>query len=124
MGAREPAPNLVGNRGLVRGVTEREEETDRNGFGVDLRQRGEIERFDDAVRPNSLADAEAAFDGNQRRRVVGAEPVKVRAVLTPQVEDVLEPGRRDEGGAGSFSLQKRVRGDRGPVRESLEVAGA
>ena len=43
----------------------------------------------------------AALERHERRRVVGAEPVEVGAVLAAQVQEVLEAGRRDEGGAGA-----------------------
>ena len=37
---------------------------------------------------------------------------------------MLEPGGRDERRLRALALEERVRGDRRPVREALEVAGA
>ena len=51
-----------------------------------------------------------------------AEPVEVRPILPAQVEHVLEPVRRDERRPRSAPLQQRVRRDRRPVREALELA--
>ena len=48
----------------------------------------------------------------------------MRAVLPPQVQHVLESVRRDERGARTAPLEQRVRRDRRPVRESLELVRA
>ena len=62
----------------------------------------------------------AALERHERWRVVGAEPVEVGAVLAAQVEEVLEAGRRDEGGAGAAALEQRIGRDRRPVGETLD----
>ena len=53
----------------------------------------------------------------------GAEPVEVRAILAAQVEHVLEALGRHERRPRAAPLQQRVRRDRRPVREPLELAG-
>ncbi len=53
-----------------------------------------------------------------------AEPIEVGSVLAAQMEDVLEPGRRDQRGPRATPLEQRIRGDRRPVREPLQLACA
>jgi hypothetical protein len=55
--------------------------------------------------------------------VLGAEAIEVRAVLAAEVEQVLEPRRRDEGCPGAPALEERVGGHRRPVREAIDVDG-
>ena len=74
--------------------------------------------------PDAPADADAALERDERRRVLGARPVEVRARLAAEVEEVLEAGVRDEGGARAAPLEERVRRDRGAVREAVEVGRA
>ena len=50
-----------------------------------------------------------------------AEPVEVRAGLAAQMEEVLEARRRDERRPRALPLEQRVRRDRRPVREALDV---
>ena len=54
----------------------------------------------------------------------GAEPVEVRAILPAQVEHVLEALGRHERRPRAAPLQQRVRRDRRPVREALELVRA
>ena len=53
--------------------------------------------------------------------MVRAETVEMSPVLPPQVEDVLESLRRHERRPRSAPLEERVRRDRRPVREALEL---
>ena len=62
-----------------------------------------------------------ALERNERLRMGRAEPVEVRAVLAPQVEQVLEAGGRDERGPRAPALEQRVGGDRRAVREALDL---
>jgi hypothetical protein len=80
---RQPPPKLLRDRLLVRGIPEGEKQADRDGLGVDLRKRREVELLDQTVRADPLAHAEAPVERDKGRRVVGAEPVEVRAVLAP-----------------------------------------
>ena len=75
---RQPPPQLVGDRPLVRRVAEREEEADRDRLRVQRPAASEVERLDDAVRPDPLAHPDAALERHERRRVRRAEPVQVR----------------------------------------------
>src|SRR5438045_5455380 len=56
--------------------------------------------------------------------MVDAEPVEVGTVLAPQMQEMLEAVGRDERRARALPLEQRIRRDRRPVRESLDVDGA
>ena len=71
--------------------------------------------------PEPAAHAVAALQRNQRLRMRLAEPVQMRARLPPQVQQMLEALVADERGAGAAPLEQRVRRDRRPVREPLDV---
>ena len=118
---RQPPADLVRDEALVRRVPEGEEEADRHGLRVELRERVEIEWLDHALWADALVDADAALERDERLGVAVAQAVEVRARLATQVEHVLEPGRADERGARALALEQRVGGDRGPVREALQV---
>src|SRR5829696_1952137 len=107
----------------MRWVPEGEEQADRNRIGVELRQRGQVERFQDAFGPDPLAHAYAALERNDGRRMVGAQPVQVRSVLAPEVEQVFEARGRHKGCPRALALEKRVGRDRRPVREALDRPG-
>ena len=81
----------------------------------------EVERLDDAVRPDALTHAEAALERHQRLGMIGAEPVQMGAVLPAQVEEMLEPGSRDERGARALALEQSVGRHRRAVREALDA---
>ncbi len=118
----QPPPQLLGDRPLVRGVAEREEQADRDRLdAVEVRQRVELERLEHAVGADPLADAVTALERDERLGVRRAEPVELRAVLPPQVEQVLEAGGRDEGRSRALALEQRVRRDRRAVREALDL---
>ncbi len=120
-----PAAQLRHDRALVRGVAEGEEQADRDRLGiVQIRQGGEVERLQLAVGPDPAAHSDRTLERHERLRMPSTEPVEVRAILPPQVEDVLEALGCDERGAGAAPLEQRVRRDRRPVREALEPARA
>ena len=120
----QPPPQLVGHGRFVPRVAEREEQAHGDRLRIDLRQRLEIERPQNALRPDPLVDAEAALERHERLRMVVAEPVEMSARLPTQVEQVLEPGGRDERRLRALALEERVRRDGRPVREALQVARA
>ena len=124
MGGRHSPANLVRDGNLMRGIAKREEEADRNSLGVDVRQRCEVEVLEDAFRAHPLADAVGALERNEWGRVIDAEPIEVRTVLPSQVQQVLEPGGRDERRSRPFALEESVRCDRRPVSEALDARGA
>ena len=64
----------------------------------------EIEGGDDPFGPDPLGDAVTALERHERLRLGLAEPVEVRTRLPAQVEEVLEPGGADEGGARTLPL--------------------
>src|SRR5205814_991939 len=97
---------------------------DRDRLGIHLGQRIEVELDEDAVGAGPLTDAEAALERNERLRMRLAEPVEARARLAAEVEDVLEALGRDERRPGSRPLEERVRRDRRPVREPLQLVRA
>ncbi len=76
------------------------------------------------VRPDPLLDADAALEWDERLRVVDVEPVEMGAILPAEVQEVLEALRADEGGAGAFPLEQRVRRDGRPVGEALDLRDA
>ena len=123
-GRGQAASQLRGELTLVARVTEREEEADGDGLGLDLAQGLEVERAKHPLRTDPLGDSEAALQRHQRLGVVLAEPIEMRSRLPAEVEEVLEPLCRDEGRPRALALEQRVRGDGRPVREALEVAGA
>jgi hypothetical protein len=121
---RVAAAKFVGDTALGLRVAEREEERDCDRLGVDLGERRQVERRELAVRPRASPDAVAALERHERRRMLDARPVQMRARLSPQVQDVLEALVRDERGSRASSLQERVRGDRRAVREPADLGGA
>ena len=104
-------------------VPEGEEQADRNRLRIELRQRSQVERFQDAFGPDPLAHAYAALERNEGRRMVGTQPVQVRPVLSPKVEQVLEARGRHKRCSRPLALEKRVGRDRRPVREALDRPG-
>ena len=120
----------LGERALVSRVQIGEEEADRDGLrsrgaqlgdqAVDLRLG---EGLDHAIRPGPLGGAEAEFVIDERRRLRLAEVVEARPVLAGDLEQVGEPGGRDEGRAGAALGEQSIRAHRHPVREGLNVAG-
>ena len=121
MGVRVAAPQLGGDGALVARVPEREEQADGDRLGVEFGQRGQIEGGDDPFGPDPFGDAVTALERHERLRLGLAEPVEVRTRLPPQVEDVLEPGGADEGGARTLPLQQGVRRHGRPVGEPLDL---
>ena len=82
----------------------------------------EVERHELAVGAGAPANADAALERHERRRVLGARPVEVRSRLPTEVEDVLEALVRDERRARAAALEQRVRRDRRAVREAVDAA--
>src|SRR5207244_301518 len=81
----------------------------------------ELQRLDHPLWPHALAHPETALDRHERRGMVRAEPVELGSVLPPQVEEVLEALGADERCARALAFEERVRGDRRPVSESLDL---
>jgi hypothetical protein len=124
VGVRVARAQLVGHGSFVASVAERMEQADGDRLRVDLGERGEIQRLELAFGPEAAADAVAALERHERRRMVEAGSVEVRPRLPPEVEQVLEPGVRDEPRARAPPLEQRVRRDRGAVREAIELVRA
>jgi hypothetical protein len=108
-GPREPPPQLVADGALVSVVAERKEQADGDRVRVDLGERREVKRLDDAARAQPLPHAEGPLERDEGLGMSGAEPVEVGRVLAPQVERVLEAGGGDEGRSRSLALEQRVR---------------
>ena len=106
---------------LVRRVAEREQEADGDRLRIDVAERREVERGDDALRPHPFADGVALLERDERLGVVDVEPVEVRPVLASQVQQVLEALGGDERRARSRPLEQRVRRDRRAVGEPLDI---
>ena len=124
MRLRQAPPHLLGDGALVLRVPVGVQQAHGHRLGVERLERGEVELLDDAVRPHPLAHAVRALERDERLGMLRAEPVEVRAGLAPEVQDVLEPRRRDERGASPLPLEQRVRGDRRAVREAVDALGA
>jgi len=62
-----------------------------------------------------LPDLEPELAGDDRPGAVEEEIVERGAVLAPDLQDIAEPLRRDEGRAGELSLEDGVRGHGRPV---------
>ena len=118
----EPAAKLVCDGPLVARVPECEEQADRDRFDVlaEVRERREIEGLEHPFGPDPLAYAERPVERHQRLRVVVAEPVQVRPVLSPHVQKVLEACSRYEGGARPLALEEGVRRCGRAVREPID----
>jgi hypothetical protein len=116
---------------LVGRVEVGKEEADRHGLGPCLRHGvGDPvrlvvgQRDDDAVRSHALAGAHAVVRGHERPRLRRAEPVQGRAVLTADLQHVLEPLGRHQRGSGAALLQERVRSDGHSVDEAAYGGGS
>ncbi len=124
VGVRQAPPQLLCDRRLVSRVAEREQRADCDRLGADLRQRVELEGDEHSVRAHALAHAVAVLQSYERPGMLGTEPVQVRAVLAAQVEEMLEARRGDEGRPGALPLEQRIRRNRRPVREALDILTA
>ena len=89
-------PMQTGDGLLVRRVAKREQKTDGDGVRIELGQRRQVELLEHAVGPHPLAYAGAPLERDERLGMLVAQPVEVGAVLTAQVEELLEALRRDE----------------------------
>ena len=124
MRVRVAAAQLGGHDALRLAVAEGEEERDGDRVGVERRESREIERDELARGACSAAHAEAAFERDERWRMLGARPVEVRPRLPADVQDVLEALVGDEGCPRPATLEQRVGRDRRPVREAVDVPGS
>jgi hypothetical protein len=124
VGARIAPPKLRRHGPLRLAVVKREQQRDRDCVSLDGRQRVEVERDELAVGPHTSADAEATLEGDDRRRMLDARAVEVRARLAPQVQDVLEALVGDERRPRAAALEQGVRRDRRPVREAFDLLGS
>ncbi len=86
MSVRQAPPKLAGDRRLVGRVTEGEQCADSHRLGLQIRQRVELERHEHAVRAHPLGNAMTIVEGDERLRMLGAQPVEMSAVLPPQME--------------------------------------
>ena len=124
MGVRVASPELRCDGSLVLAVAEREEQRDGDRVRIDLGQRVEVEWDELAVGADPAPHAEATLERDERRRMLGAGPVQVRAGLAAQVQDVLEALVRDEGRSRAAALEQGVRRDRRPVCEAADRPGS
>ena len=65
-----------------------------------------------ALGVDSLLHTETQFSRDQRLDSVEEKVIQARACLPPDLDDVFEPGGRDQCDAGAFSLQQGIRADR------------
>ena len=122
--AGQPPPQLLGHRPLVRGVAEREEQADRDRLARSSSSGSESSSSGSST-PSGPIRSRTPWQrssGTSGSGCACAEPVEMRAVLAAQVQQVLEAGGRDERRARALALEQRVRRDRRPVREPLDLA--
>jgi len=124
MGIGISAAKLRRDRLLVPSVPKREQETDGDRLGVELRERREIEWFELAVSRDAAAYADTALERRKWFWVLGARSIKVGAGLTSQMENVFEAGSGYERRPHPTPLEQSVRGDRRSVREAVDLARA
>ena len=80
------------------------------------------ERLDHAVRPDPLAQPRTSARERPAARGFGsARVVEARPVLPADLEEVGEPSRRDQRGAGAALLKQRVRPHGHAVGEGLDA---
>ena len=98
MYVRQHRANPLRQRCLVAAVEVGEEQADRNRLGAELLDPrdqlgggGLLELFDHSVRAGPLACLEPQLGRHQGRRLRSAEPVQLRPVLAPDLEQVAEP---------------------------------
>ena len=126
-----------GEPALMVGVTECEEQRDRNRFRASPLcpteradgggHAGDLalgERGDDAVRPHPLTRADHIARCHERFRMGLGEVVQRRPVLPPEPQQVLEPGGRHEHDARPGPLEQRVGRDGRAVYEDVDDSGA
>ena len=117
---RIAAAQLARHR-LLRGVVPKgEEQRDGDRLGIDIRQRAEVERDELALRAGSTTDPDAPVERYERRRMLGARPIEVRAGLPTEMKDVFEALVRDESGARAAAFEERIGRDRGAVSEAAD----
>ena len=98
-------------------------EAHRNGFGVDCRQRPEIEWLELSLRPDATAHTVRALERYKRLGPGRARAIQLRTRLAPQVQEMLEARVGDERGTGSLALEQCVGRNGRAVREPLDEAG-
>ncbi len=118
---RVPPAELGRDCQLVLRVTEREQEADGDGIGVDPVERLQVEWDKLPVGSHPLPHARTALERDERRRMIDARAVEIGAGLAAQVEQVFEARCRHERGRRAAPLEERVRRDRGPVREAVDL---
>jgi hypothetical protein len=119
----------VADRLLVLGVGVGVQEHDGDRLGLErrdlLHERGGIaERPQHALGPAALVRRDAALRWDERGRPRRAEAVEIGPRLAAELDDVREALGRDEHGACATAFEQRVRRDRHPVGEGLDLGGA
>ena len=120
MSIRVAAAQLGRHRLLGGVVSKGEEQRDGDRLGLDVRQRAQVERDELAVRAGSTTDPHATIQWHERRRMLGARPIEVRAGLPTEMQDVLEALVRDESSARPATLEQRIGRNRGAVGEAAD----
>ncbi len=113
---------------LVRGMPEREQQRDGDGFGDGLPRAdgghnpsdfGIGEGDDGAIGSHPFDRPDHVRALHERRGVIASEIVQRRPVLTPQPEQVLEARGRDERDAGAPAFEQGVRRDGRAVHQNV-----
>jgi len=97
------------------------EETDRDRLGVELAERVELEWRRLPLGRHPPPHADAPVERHERLRMRRAQPVEMRAILAAKVQEMLEADGADERRPRPGPLEQRVRRDRRPVREAVEL---
>ncbi len=123
-GPRVPAPELADDGTLGAAVAEREEQRDGYRLRIELGQCVEVERDELTLGACSPTHAHAALERHERRWMLGARTIEVRARLATEVKHVLEALVRHECRARPAALEQRVGRDGRAVGEPLDLLGA
>src|SRR5262245_44848122 len=101
------APELRRHRSFVRGVAEREQQTDRDRVRLADGWEGlDLERLELTVGPEATADAVAALERHEWLGMLGTQAIEMRARLAPKVQEMLEARIPDVREAGAAPLQE------------------
>jgi hypothetical protein len=105
------------------------EERDRDR--LDLLAREEVDGRRDArrvegrqdlpARPEALRDLAAPAARHERGRPLEVDVVESRQAQPPDLEEIAEARGREEPGARAAAFEDRVRGDRRPVQQLVDV---
>ena len=109
---------------LVGRVPVRVQQAHGNRVRVYVRKACEVKRLELPFRAHPPGNSVTALERHERLPPGRARPIEMRARLTAQMEEMLEPSCRDERGSRALPFEQRVGRNRRPVREALDPGGS